>query len=133
MRPRLIAAVAALVVCATAPSAFGHHSFAAVFDENKLVTLKGTVSKVEWVNPHVYLYLDVSDPSGKITTWAIETFPPVTLRKAGLTREKLGIGQNVTLEGYGPKDGSHTLLLRKLTFPDGQELLIGLGDINQLR
>lgn len=133
MRFRLVAAIGAFGLCATAPFAFGHHSFAAVFDENKLVTLKGTVSKVEWVNPHVYLYLDVSDASGKITTWTIETFPPVTLRKAGLTREKLGLGQSVVLEGYAAKDGSYTLLLRKLTFPDGQELLIGLGDINQLR
>jgi hypothetical protein len=126
-------AIAALVVVATALPAFGHHSFAAVFDETKLMTLKGTVSKVEWVNPHVYLYLDVPDASGKITTWTVETFPPVTLRRAGVTRDKLGLGQNVTLEGSAPKDGSHTLLLRKMTFADGRELLIALGDINQLR
>ena len=133
MRLRLLAGIVGFVVGATALPAFGHHSFAAVFDETRLMTLQGTVSKVEWVNPHVYLYLDVADASGKITTWTVETFPPVTLRRAGVTRDKLGLGQRVTLEGYAPKDGSLTVLLRKMTFANGQDLLIALGDINQLR
>ena len=124
--------VAAGLTMAAVP-AVAHHSFAAVFDEDQSVTLKGVISRVEWVNPHVYLYIDVPDAAGKVHTWSIETFPPTTLRKAGLTRDKLGYGQNVTLLGYKARNGSQVALLRKITFADGRELLISLGDITQVR
>ena len=125
------AVIAALFVARTA---VGHHSLQAVFDEENIITIKGVVSKVEWVNPHVYLYMDVTDPAaGKVGTWMIETFPPTTLRRAGITRDKLGLGQAVALEGYVAKNGAQTLFLRKMTFASGQELLIGLGDISTLK
>ena len=111
--------------------AVAHHSLFAVFDEEQTVTLKGVVSKVEWVNPHVYLYIDVSDAAGKVTTWSIETFPPTTLRRAGLTREKLGYGQNITLLGYKARNGKDLAFLRTITFADGHEVLIALGDIKE--
>ena len=110
-----------------------HHSLFAVFDENQPVTLKGVISKVEWVNPHVYLYIDVADAAGKVSTWSIETFPPNTLRRGGLTRDKLGFGENVTLLGYAARNGSQLAFLRKITFADGHEVLISLGDIKQVR
>ena len=113
--------------------AVAHHSLFAVFDEEQTVTLKGVVSKVEWVNPHVYLYIDVSDAAGKVTTWSIETFPPTTLRRAGLTREKLGYGQNITLLGYKARNGKDLAFLRTITFADGHEVLIALGDIKEVR
>ena len=112
-------------------AAFAHHSFAAEFDESQPVTLKGTVSKIEWINPHVYLYLDVADPSGSVRTWAIESFPPNTLRRGGVTREKLGLGQNVTLLAYRARNGKDLAVLRKITFEDGKEVIIWLGDITQ--
>lgn len=117
----------------TAAPAVAHHSLYAVFDEEQTVTLKGVVSKVEWVNPHVYLYIDVPDVAGKVTTWSIETFPPTTLRRAGLTREKLGYGQNITLLGYKARNGKDLAFLRTITFADGREVLIALGDIKTVR
>jgi hypothetical protein len=117
---------------AAAP-ALAHHSLYAVFDEAQSVTLNGVVSKVEWVNPHVYLYMDVTDEAGKVSTWSVETFPPNTLRRAGLTRDKLGFQQTVTLVGYAARNGSQLVFLRKITFADGRELLISLGDIKQVR
>ena len=118
---------------AMAAPAIAHHSLFAVFDEDQSITLKGVVSKVEWVNPHVYLYLDVADESGKVNTWSIETFPPTTLRRAGLTRDKLGYGETITLLGYKARNGSQLAFLRQITFADGRELLISLGDIKTVR
>ena len=120
-------------LAAAAVPALAHHSLFAVFDEGQAVTLKGVVSKVEWVNPHVYLYLDVADAAGKLTTWSVETFPPSTLRRAGLTREKLGLGQNITLVGYKARNGKDLAFLRTITFADGREVMIALGDIKEVR
>ena len=120
-------------LAAAAVPALAHHSLFAVFDEGQAVTLKGVVSKVEWVNPHVYLYLDVADAAGKLTTWSVETFPPSTLRRAGLTREKLGLGQNITLVGYNARNGKDLAFLRTITFADGREVMIALGDIKEVK
>ena len=133
MRLRLRALLLLAGVAAAAVPAFAHHSLFAVFDEGQTVTLKGVVSKVEWVNPHVYLYLDVADAAGKLTTWSVETFPPSTLRRAGLTREKLGLGQNITLVGYKARNGKDLAFLRTITFADGREVMIALGDIKEVR
>jgi hypothetical protein len=133
MRFRLHALLVAAGITAAAVPALAHHSLFAVFDEGQTVTLKGTVSKVEWVNPHVYLYLAVTDPAGTLTTWAVETFPPSTLRRAGLTREKLGLGQNITLVGYKARNGKDLAFLRTITFADGREVMIALGDIKEIR
>jgi hypothetical protein len=127
------AGLVAVVMAMTSAPALAHHSLFAQFDENQSVTLKGVVSRVEWVNPHVYLYLDVTDESGKINTWSVETFPPTTLRRAGLSRDKLGYGETVTLLGYKSRNGTPLTFLRKITFADGRELLISLGDIKQVR
>lgn len=134
MRQALLVMVSTVVFALTwAPPARGHHSLQGVFDENQTVTLKGVISKVEWINPHVYLYINATDTAGKATTWAIETFPPNTLRRAGLTREKLGYMETVTLLGYQARNGSQLAFLRKITFADGRELLISLGDIREVR
>ena len=133
MRSGIRVLIIAIGLLAGVARAGAHHSLYAVFDEGQTVTLKGLVSKVEWVNPHVYLYLDVPDAGGKMTTWSIETFPPSTLRRAGLTREKLGYGQNVTLLGYKARNGKDLAFLRTITFADGREIMIALGDIKELR
>lgn len=133
MRKALRTVVVAAGLAMPVLPALAHHSLNAVFDEGQSVTLKGVISKVEWVNPHVYLYIDVADASGNVSTWSIETFPPGTLRRAGLTRDKLGFKQDVTLLGYPARNGTQLAFLRTITFEDGREILISLGDIKQVR
>ena len=83
-----------------------HHSFAAEYDSNKPVTLKGIVTKVEWMNPHVYFFVDVTDDSGKISNWALEMGPPAGLQKSGWTRNTMKVGDEVIVNGTLAKDGS---------------------------
>jgi len=133
MRQELRVLIVAAGLAIGSVPVLAHHSLFAVFDEGQTVTLKGAVSKVEWINPHVYMYLDVPDATGKVTVWSVETFPPATLRRAGLTREKLGLGQTVTLLGYRARNGKDLAFLRTITFADGREVVISLGDIKEVR
>jgi Family of unknown function (DUF6152) len=105
-----------------------HHSFAAEFDINKPVTLAGTVTKIEWVNPHVYVYIDVKDASGKVTPWSLSSLGPAAARRAGVTRSSFGQGQTVTVLAYHAKDGSNFGFMRRMTFPDGHSIELWLGD-----
>ena len=133
MRQGLSVIIVAFALTIVSVPALAHHSLFAVFDEDQTVTLKGVVSKIEWVNPHVYLYLDVPDAAGKVTTWSVETFPPGTLRRGGLTRDKLGLGESVTLLGYRARNGKDLVFLRTITFADGRDVVISLGDIKEVR
>jgi hypothetical protein len=112
--------------------ALAHHSLAAEFDETQPVTLDGVISRVEWINPHVYLHVDVTDTAGTVTPWSVETFPPTTLRRGGLTKEKLGLGQKVSLLAFKARNSPTLAFLRKITFADGRELVIWLGDAAEL-
>ena len=109
-------------------SAAAHHSFAAEFDINKPVTLAGTVTKVEWVNPHVYVYLDVKDASGKVTPWSLSSLGPAAARRVGVTKATFGQGQAVTVLAYHAKDGSNFGFMRLMTFADGHSIELWLGD-----
>jgi hypothetical protein len=109
-------------------SAAAHHSFAAEFDINKPVTLAGTVTKVEWVNPHVYVYLDVKDASGKVTPWSLSSLGPAAARRVGVTKATFGQGQAVTVLAYHAKDGSNFGFMRRMTFADGHSIELWLGD-----
>jgi len=129
MKKSLIAA-AALLVTVLAARAGAHHSFAAEYDINKPVTLKGTVTKVDWINPHVYLHLDVKDPTGQVTSWALTTYSPAALRRIGATRANFGQGQAVTVLAYHAKDGSNLAFLRRMTFADGHTVELWNGDEN---
>ena len=112
------AAVAAL---ACALPALAHHSFSAEFDAGKTLTLHGTISKVDWVNPHIWIYLDVKDDTGKITTWALQSLPPLFYRGSGLTKDVLlSNKQEVTVTANPAKDGTQAYgFMTKLSYPDG--------------
>ena len=113
------------------PSAFAHHSFAAEYDSNKQVTVKGVVQKVAWVNPHAYVFIDVKDESGKATTWACESLSPNALARQGWTRNSLKVGETVTVEAYMAKDGkpladgSIHANSRLITTADGRKVFVG--------
>ena len=118
---RLVSAVIVGLLLATA-SAPAHHSFAAQFDRNKPVTLNGTMTKLEWMNPHIYLYLDVKDTSGTITKWAIEGGAPNTLYRAGWRKDSLKFGDVLTVEGFLARDGSKLASLSTVTMTDGRRI-----------
>lgn len=101
-----------------------HHSFAAEY-ESKEVTLTGTITKVEWTNPHIYFYMDVKDASGNTVNYAVEGYPPNTLKRTGFTKSDLKIGDMVTVTAYPAKDSSNRVAGREVTFPDGGKKFAG--------
>jgi hypothetical protein len=106
-------------------TALAHHSFAAEYDANKPITLKGTVSKVEWTNPHARFYVDVKDESGKITTWNLELASPNVLIRNGWSRHSLNVGDQITVQGAQAKDGSQLANARNITLADGKRVFAG--------
>jgi hypothetical protein len=114
-----------LVLSALVVPAWGHHSFDAEFDRNKAMSVEGVVTKVEWINPHSYIYIDVKDSSGKVVNWAVEGFPIGMARRNGLSKDFLKVGDVIRLEGYGSKDGSNRMSGREITLPDGQKKPFG--------
>lgn len=123
MLPVLMGAAIGLVG-ASAP-AWAHHAFSAEFDANKPISLKGKVVKVEWVNPHAWIHLEVKKPDGTTDTWMIEGGTPNTLARRGITRTSLVAGTDISVEGYQSKDGSMRANGRDLTLPDGRKLFVG--------
>jgi hypothetical protein len=113
-----LASVAAL--CCALPL-FAHHSFSAEFDSSKTVNLKGVVSKVDWVNPHIFVYVDVKDESGKTTTWMLQSLPPLFFKGSGLTKDALiSNKQEVTFTANPARDGTQAYgFMTKLTYADG--------------
>jgi Family of unknown function (DUF6152) len=102
-----------------------HHSFAAEFDGTKQITLTGVVTKVDWVNPHAYLYVDVKGEDGAVVNWAIETGAPNVLYRQGWRKDDLKAGDMVTLQAFLAKDGSHTAAARDVKLPDGRRVFAG--------
>ena len=113
------------MVLGAAATVSAHHSFAAEFDANKPLKVKGTVTKMEWVNPHVWIHLDVKKPDGTVENWAFEAGTPNVLFRRGFTRQSLLPGTEIVIDGYQAKDNSRRGNGRDVTFPDGKTLFMG--------
>ena len=122
MKLKLFASIFAIALLTTASSVNAHHSFAAEYDAAKPVTLKGTVTKVEWMNPHARFYIDVKDDAGKVTNWEFELGSPNGLMRAGWTRNSLKQGDAVTVSGSLAKDGSNLANARSVVLADGKRV-----------
>ena len=131
MKIKIGVLAAGLTLLAGSVPLFAHHSLAAEYDSNKPITVKGVVSKVAWVNPHAYVWVDVKDENGKVTAWAFETLSPNALAQQGWTRNSLKAGDQVTVEGFLAKDakplddGSMHANSRKITLADGRTVFAG--------
>ena len=115
------------LLCAVAP-ALAHHSFAAEYDRSKPVKFTGTVTKMEWMNPHIYYYVDVKDQTGKVMSYAVEGGTPNSLRRQGWGKDSLKTGDTVTVEGFMAKNGSNHVNGRSVTLPDGKKVFGGSAD-----
>lgn len=118
------AALGLALISATSPL-LAHHAFSAEFDANAPVTLKGPIVKIEWINPHTWIHVDVKGADGKTVTWMVEGGTPNTLQRRGITRDSVTIGTVIVVEGFRSKDGRTRANGRNLTFPDGRTLFMG--------
>ena len=127
MRSRLFGVVAgaAFAVAVAAVPVIAHHSFAAEFDAKKPVKLRGTVTKMEWINPHSWIHIDVKAADGKVTSWMIEGGSPNALLRLGFTKDALPLGSEIVVEGFQAKDGSNRGVGKSVGFADGRKLFLG--------
>ena len=125
MKTILVVTSAAALVVGVADVASAHHSFAAEFDANAPVTLRGTITKMEWINPHSWIHIDVKNPDGTVTEWMVEGGTPNTLFRRGFTREAVKAGMEITVEGYRAKNGANRANGRDLILNDGRRLFMG--------
>ena len=128
MRIRTMTLLGGIVCALAAAPAFAHHSFAAEYDSAKPVTLKGAVTKMEWMNPHARFYVDVKDDSGAVTNWELELGSPNGLMRRGWTRNSLKPGDVVVIEGYLAKDGAKLANARNVTLADGRKIFAGAAE-----
>jgi hypothetical protein len=124
MRLQLLVLAAAIV----AAPLLAHHSFAAEYDQKQPVTFKGVVTKLDWMNPHVYFYVDVKDKDGKVEHWACEAGNPNALARRGWKKSSLKADDQITVEGFRAKDGSFTMNARSITLADGTKVFAASSD-----
>jgi hypothetical protein len=127
MRRSLLATSIFGLLLAAVP-VLAHHSFAAEYDSNKPIKFEGKVTKVEWMNPHVYFYVDAKDENGKAVNYAVETGAPNGLYRQGWRKDSLKVGDTVTIDGFRAKDGSNTVNARNVTLPGGRKVFAGSAD-----
>lgn len=116
--------VAAVLLVAAVP-VWAHHAFGAEFDANKPVKMQGTVTKMEWINPHAWIHIDVKDKDGKVVKWMIEAAAPNALLRRGWTKQSLLPGVDIMVEGFQAKDGANRANGSIITFTDGKKLFVG--------
>ena len=125
MRSSLVVAAAALVMLAAGAPLVAHHAFSAEFDSTRPVTLKGKVTKMEWINSHAWLHMDVRSQDGKVISWAVEGGAPNALLRRGWNRTSVPPGTEIVVEGYRAKDGSNRANGRDVTLANGTKLFLG--------
>jgi hypothetical protein len=131
MKTKFSGIVLVLGLAFAAAPAFAHHAVQAVFDYNKSITITGQIVKMEWTNPHAYMYLDSKDAAGTVHHWELELAGPGGLRKAGLSKSDRGgmkEGDTVTIGGFAAKDGTDTAWVKEITLPDGRKVVIWTND-----
>ena len=124
---RLFLLSAAILMTASLPLS-AHHSFAAEYDQKQPITLQGVVTKLDWMNPHVYFYVDVTDSGGKVTHWACEAGNPNALARRGWKKDSLKAGDQVTIQAFRAKDASNTVNARSIVLADGKKIFAGAAD-----
>ena len=125
MHAKVIAATAAALALVRVSTVSAHHSFAAEFDANKPIRFEATVTRVQLLNPHTWIHVEVTKPDGTVETWAIEAGSPNVLMRRGVTKDTLKVGTKIVVDGYQSKDGTRRANGRDLTLPDGQKLFLG--------
>ena len=118
-------AVAGVALVSAAAPLLAHHAFSAEFDANAPVTLRGPVTKIEWINPHAWIHMENKTPSGKVEVWMVEGGTPNTLQRNGISRDSIKVGTEIVVAGYKAKDGRMRANGRDITFPDGRTLFMG--------
>ena len=120
-----------LVLLFAAIPILAHHGFVVEFDDKKPVTLVGVVTRMEFMNPHIYFYVDVKDKDGKVVNWAFEGGPPNVIYRQGWRKDTLKPGDVVTVKGFRAKDGTHLGACSTVKLPDGREMSAGSGGVSQ--
>ena len=127
MRKHILAGIAGFSLILAAAPLRAHHAFSAEFDVNKPLTLKGTLTKWEMINPHSWFHIDVKGPDGQVTEWMIEGGSPNTLIRLGVTKYTVKVGTELTIEGYQAKEASNKAVGRNFVLPDGTRLFLSLS------
>jgi|SRR6185295_12779100 len=125
MRKSIVFLIAAAALLVVSTQSWAHHAFSAEFDANKQVKLHGNVTKMDWINPHAWLFIDVKGSDGAVVSWMIELGPPNALIKRGWTKQSIPIGTEVIVDGYQAKDGALRANGRDVTLPDGKKMFAG--------